>query len=216
MNFFGSEKYFRNRTPEKSQDNINNILDQSNTSIFLRDENKEYLYKQLKVMGVELDDMIELHSSMVIFAKKFSINNLRIIGNDKNVLLNSINKKYIHYMSDKFAPFEAALSSQVNIGHQQKKHDELTADDMKNIDIYRPSHDRDLYMETIGMCAKRSRRNGLQKYMHSRHVETDLEGLQARETDRASLDNLVRGYDMSDFILNANSSKKPISRYQID
>jgi hypothetical protein len=249
MNFFGSEKYFSNRTPNSVR-KLEHILDTRKPSEwFLSPNNKQFLTSRLLKEKMHVDE-ITLYSTMNIWSKKNKIDALynaeynSTCNDDHITLLDSINQRFISFMHEKYGrvstPLENSAYIQQYKNHnfddevvvqdgilqatnpypsedkfEKKKYTDLSFEDMRNMDVYDPTYDRDLYAQSIGLVMKRSRRNtNIQKYMHKRNTDYDLDGLQTKENDRASLDNMVRGFDMSEFRRNANNSKKPISRYQ--
>lgn len=246
MDFFGSEKYFNNRTPNSIHNLERNLECKTPSEWFMECNNRKHIIKRLRIHGLNIDE-ISLMAMMDIWAKKKKINalfnaDINATGNqDPATLVSAINKEFLNHVDEKYGIFCAAQSNKANIrqyGEKQeheyvvqdgilqktmtadervvsKKFSEMTVNDFRNLDVYDSSYDRDLYAQTIGMGMQRSRRNNLQKYMHKRNTDYDLDGLQARESDRAILDNMVRGYDMSEYVKHANSRKKPISRYQI-
>ena len=248
MDFFGSEKYFNNRTPNSVRRLERDIECKTPTDWFMECSNRKYLHKRIQLGGLNIDE-ISLMSAMNIWAKKKKINALfnadfNVTNNqDNTTVVGSINKEFLNHMNEKHGIFNSGLSNKANIRQYKekqeddyviqdgilqktsddsaddrivsKKFSEMTVNDFRNLDVYDPSYDRDLYVQTIGLGMQRSRRNNIQKYMHKRNTDYELDGLQAKDSDRASLDNLVRGYDMSEYVRHANSRKKPISRHQI-
>lgn len=258
MNFFGSEKYFANRTPE-SVNNLDSAIDNRTAAgWFLKQKNRNYLQNRIIREKINVDE-ISLIASMNIWAKKNKLHskNLKceVTGiTDYLTATDQLNQQFLNHLRERFGSF-TPLSNTHNIIQQnntyttdeddlsnynmingksvimdgmlvrtdqdqegqlmQKSATYMTAEDIRNIDVYDPTYDRDLYTQTLGMVNKRSRRNNMQKYMHRRHIDYDAsDGFRAKEDDRASLDNLVRGFDMSEFRRYAVNSHRPISRYQ--
>jgi hypothetical protein len=259
MNFFGSEKFFKNRTPQSVHKLVNELETRTPTEWFMAPNNKKYLASQLLRYNIILDE-IGLHSNMNNWAKKNKINNRynadqNATGvNDYMVVLDSINSDFISHVREKNSYFDQPIQGQRNIiqykntpnlisdsndyniingdsviqdgvlqqtrysddreAYVMKKSSEMTADDIKNLDVYDPTYDRDLYAKTIGLAMKRSRRNNFQKNMHARHTDFETEGWRSKDEDMGSRDNLIRGFDMSDFKKYAINSKRPVSRDQ--
>lgn len=262
MNFFGSEKFFKNRTPQSVHKLVNELDTRIPLEWFMAPNNKKYLEAQLIRYNVILDE-IGLHSSMNNWSKKNKINNRYNADqnstgvNDYMVVLDSINSDFISYIREKNACFDQPIQSRRSIiqykntpnlmsdnndlsdyntingdsviqdgvlqqtrygddreTYAMKKSSEMTVDDIKNLDVYDPTYDRDLYTKTIGLAMKRSRRNNFQKNMHARHTDFETEGWRSKDADMGSRDNLIRGYDMSEFKKYAVSSRRPVSRDQ--
>lgn len=245
MDFFGSEKYFNNRTPNSVHKLEYELESRTPSDWFMSPNNKKYLNYRIIKEKLNIDE-ISLTSSMAIWAKKNKINKLynaeynTTRNNDYMVILDSMNSSFMSYLKEKFKLFDTLSNTQYirqyreqssmviqdgilqKTGYdeedllEKKKLSHMTADDFRNMDVYDPTYDRDLYTQTIGLAMKRSRRNNMQKYMHNRHTDFDVDGLRVKENDRASLDNMVRGFDMSEFRKYADNSKRPISRYQFN
>lgn len=243
MNFFGSEKYFNNRTPASVRKLEAEIDSRTPKDWFLALNNREYLKSRIIKQKMNIDE-ITLTSNMAIWAKKNKIETLynaadaNIINqNDYITVLDANNQKFMSYLSEKFTIFDAPLSNTASVRQyknsgdlviqdgilqrvggnedpddeimEKKKFSHMTAQDIQNMDVYDPTYDRDLYAQTIGLSMQRNRRNNLQKNMHKRHTDFDVDGLQSKEDEC-----MVRKFDMSEFRRNANNSKKPISRFQ--
>lgn len=235
MNFFGSEKYFNNRTPLSVLKLEAELDSRTPKDWFLAPNNREFLKSRIIRQKIPIDE-ITLASNMAIWAKKNKLEELSNAeynateNNDYMTILNQNNQNFMNYLGTKFSLFGAPQSNHANIRQyrnsdenmvvqdgilqdtsykgpviEKKKYSEMTAEDIRNMDVYDPTYDRDLYAKAIGVTMKR---NKFQKTMHKRRVDFDVKEL------KSSHESLVRRYDMSEFRRNANSSKKPISRYQ--
>lgn len=266
MDFFGTEKYFQNRTYSQNQTVIET---RSMKEWFMDEQNCDNVLSQLTHRGIQFNDL-ELRAKMGVWARKNKIHlqqssdNYIIGHNDLTILLKSINAKFINETFGEFTSMDKPIDNRIRVqtyknhttGYkvnpnndfndvsesetviqdgilmksnfdepdheifETKKSTMMTASDYKNLDVYDPKYDRDLYVQAIGMSMKRQRRNDLQKYMHKRHVygfkesDSNPDGYRSAESDRASLDNLSRGFSMKKFIANANNLKRPESMYQ--
>ena len=269
MDFFGTEKYFRNRAPESIQ-RFEEALDRtSNREWFMSSDNVYLVKSELIVRGVQFDDL-ELRAKMGVWARKnkidlkFSAESNSTRQSNPVLVRKAINASFIKYAQGEFTSFDKPLDNRVRMQEyknqpsatnrisdndyndtfdsetviqdgiltksrfdepdhatfQSKCTNQMTACDVRNMDVYDPKYDRDLYAQAIGMSMKRQRRNDMQKYMHARHVygykesEDNPDGYRTADADRSSLDNLSRGFDMSKFVRNANNSRRPESALQ--
>lgn len=265
MDFFGTEKFFQNRT---SSQNYIDFDDRNLKELFMDQENVDQLATSLRHFGMVFEDL-ELRAKMGVWAKKnkveftFNYDRNSTKQNDNSLLLKAINSKFIESAQEFHSTFHKPLHNKIcaqkykNIPVsyspnpqnyndvfdsetviqdgvlQKSNYDEpdhrvvehkstkyMTANDFRNMDVYDSNYDRDLYTQTIGLSIKRQRRNDMQKYMHKRHTQgfyeggASSEGFRVAEADRASLDNLSRGFSMQKFIKNANNLKRPESRNQ--
>lgn len=268
MNFFGTEKYFQNRSPKSIQQLEGSVSNASMREWFMTINNRAHLKATLTQKGINCDSL-ELQAKMGVWARKNKIHEKyssdhNSTGNQNyTITLSAINQQFIHDMQGKISSFDRPLEGNVRVqeyknkpimysnnnasyndiedsetviqdgvltksrfdepNHLQfesKKSSMMTATDMQTLDVYDPNYDRDLYAQAIGLSMKRQRRNDMQKYMHKRHVygyydgEGNADGYRSAESERASLDNLSRGFDMSKFRKYANNAKRPESSLQ--
>jgi len=268
MNFFGTEKYFQNRSPESIQRFEETVSNASMRDWFMTINNRAHLKATLTQKGINYDSL-ELLAKMGVWARKnkihekYSTDYNTTANQNYTVVLSAINQQFIHDMQGQISSFDKPLDSDVRVQeyknkptmysnsntsfndiedsetviqdgvltksrfdepdhevYEIKKSSMMTAADMQNLDVYDVNYDRDLYTQTIGLCMKRQRRNNMQKYMHKRHIygyhegEGNADGYRSAESERASLDNLSRGFDMSKFRKYANNAKRPESAFQ--
>lgn len=231
MDFFGSEKYFQNRSPNSVIKLENTLNTRTAMEWFTSANNRKYLQAQLIAYHIRMDEL-SLQSSMAIYGKKKNINSLynAEVSNtgvkDYTVVLDSVNKDFINYIRVSNGCFDQPLQNTQRVRqyrdqeldqpviqdgvlthmtqdddhYETKRYTDMTASDFQNMDIRRNEAETDLYAQTFGLAMKRSRRNNMQKYMHGRHTDYDLDGLCSKDNNRSSLDNLVRGFNMKDFI----------------
>lgn len=259
MNFFGTEKFFQNRT-------LKPIPEETVKGLFISASNRAHLKALLLQHGIQLDTL-ELQAKMGVWSKKnkiqdkYSSDNNATRNTNHVMIVESLNSQFMHDVKGCVSSFDQPLQNRVcvqeykNIGlssnntdfndtgnnetviqdgvltsckfvepdhatFQTKKATAMTSQDYQNMDVYDFKYDRDLYAQAIGLSMKRQRRNDMQKYMHKRHVygyhdnEGNADGYRSAESERASLDNLSRGFDMSKFRRYANNIKRPESAYQ--
>jgi hypothetical protein len=169
MNFFGSEKYFQNRTPTSVRKLETELDNRTPHEWFMAPNNKKHVAAQLLHYRIILDEILQ--------PARYEDD-----GVDTMVV---------------------------------KKASEMTAADMRNLNVYDPTYDRDLYAKTIGLALKRNGKNRFQKNMHARHNDRgDTEGWRSKDEDMGSRGNLVRKFDMSEFRKYAVNAHRPLSHNQ--
>lgn len=262
MDFFGTEKFFQNRT-------LNPIPEETVKGLFMSASNRAHLKAELAQQGIQIDTL-ELQAKMGVWSRKNKINDK--YSSDSNatrnenqvIVVQSLNSQFINDIKGQQSSFDKPLQTSVRVqeyknirtlmnspnsasfndtgndetviqdgvltackfnepdhlSFESKKATYMTVADYQVLDVYDPKYDRDLYAQAIGMSMKRQRRNDMQKYLHKRHVygyhngEGNADGYRSAESERASLDNLSRGFDMSKFRRHANNIKRPESAYQ--
>ena len=144
-------------------------------------------------------------SSLIIFLLDGSEN---LNKEDLDILtsLRKLNKKFI---TNHACVYDKSNKASMNVfrvmdtvtvdacgNEETKKYSEMTADDYRNMDVWQNNQEytynkRNRYNNAIPMW---------QKSMNIRHYEKESDGLHTSNSDRASLDSQLRGYNMNNQI----------------
>ena len=108
-------------------------------------------------------------------------------------------------MNDIFQQHNNVYNTSVTIGHYldddtnkilttRKQYKDLTAEDIKNVDVWAPvtveaNYSQYRYQNQIPIW---------QRSMNIRHNDRDNEGFRHKDSDRASLNNQIHGYNMEE------------------
>jgi len=144
---------------------------------------------------------------MKLWAKCNNINLVNPIQGTNVLQLNYINNKFINDSKDLYLKSNKEIDvnvyrSEIKIGHHvdknnkvvvdKKKYKNMTADDIKNINVWKMQKtfiDNDIYRYSNTIPE-------WQTSIQMRHYDKHNEGLHHYESDRASLNNIIRGYNM--------------------
>lgn len=197
-----------------------NPLDcKSNAGIFLSDKNIHDMVqfitslndKKVQTHIRELRKLIPVR--MVDWVRKNNINDYEGLYDDPLIMLRYLNEKFIKDNND----FYTAQHNSVNVlktssnvtdrcgNVVNKKYNEMLASDYHTIDIQQR---QDTYTDN-NQFRNNNQIPMWQKSMNVRHYDRSNDGLQSAEMERASLDNQIHGYDMSNIIKGSTYYKHP-------
>jgi hypothetical protein len=161
----------------------------------LDDSNKQ-IDKYLNKLQYKIPEM------MIKWSNEQTINEFADLNNNIIITVQFLNKKFIINHSHLY---DRPNKSDLNVFHTvgrvtdecnnqyKKKYDEMLAPDYSTIDTWQP-----LNIYTYDKAHRYGNKIPIwQKSMNTRHFDKENDGLQAAYSDRASLNNQIRGYDMS-------------------
>lgn len=192
---------------QNNKPNINVFDEMTNADIFLSKKNIDHVvYTVMKLNEANknnnnMDNIKQIPNYMLNWSNRENINDFEYVYDDILLVLQFLNNKFLNDNSFLFDMvsnniFKVKDTVLENGNKTKKKYNEMTADDYKTLDVWQEQNvfvynNINRYKNTIPIW---------QKSMNVRHFERESEGLHAYNADRASLDNQVRGYDMSNII----------------
>ena len=139
---------------------------------------------------------------MIKWARETNIDDYEDMFNDTMATLRYLNKKFVVENGDLYDISGChALNMFQNKGvvtnrcgtTATKKYDEMTAGDYHTIDLWKPVN----VTQENSMFRYKNEIPMWQKSMNRRHYSRENDGLHAAKAERASLNNQLRGYDMT-------------------
>ena len=138
------------------------------------------------------------------WAKDKNINDWEDLNNDPLITLEFLNKQFLKEHNAIFNKTDKGLNVfQIEdtvtdkCGRQSvKKYDEMLASDYHTLDVWQ-EEDTTRYNENFRY---KNEIPSWQRTMNIRHYDRSNDGLAAADSERASLDNQIHGYDMSNII----------------
>jgi hypothetical protein len=203
---------------EMNPPNVNYMDELTHTDMFLSQKNILYMTYYLTAMnkqnmtGYDTNNLTSLVSKMMAdWAKKENLNNFNYVYSDILLTLEFLNKKFIINHGNLYDRANTLSKNVFRVkdlvtvdacGNQElKKYAEFTADDYKNMDVWRPEQ-----IYTYNARNRYGNKFPVPNYSaSSRHYEKDNDGLHMSNPDRASLNGQLRGYNMENQIKGSTS-----------
>lgn len=195
---------------EKNSPIKNPYDDMSNSKLFLSNKNIYNTVYYVVALGNSYKSRISKEVQRSIpdlmrkWAKNENIDDWEDLTNDATITLEFLNKKFLRAHNALFNEKNAGTNKfrvQDKITDKcgrtfTKKYDEMTAADYHTIDVWQE--------EETSRYNKNFRYNNTipswQRTMNIRHYDLSNDGLAAADSERASLDNQIHGYDMVNII----------------
>jgi hypothetical protein len=195
---------------EMNPPSINFIDIVNNTAIFLSRKNIIHLTKYIISLNVDQDTNYNLEllkNDLPSIMKKWTISenldDYEYLYDNPLTVLSYINKHFLNthgYLYQKNVVKNVYRMDGATTDKEGnklfKKYSEMTADEYKNINVWKPT---DLFTDN----SKKRYNNKVTPWevgLYTRHYDRDNDGLQQSSYERASLDNQIHGYDMSNII----------------
>ena len=195
----------------------------SNYVLFMCQNNQKYLSKKIYLLHkTNHGQMGYFFFKINVFKRMKRWANLNDINNFSHMvninlpgdILYYINQKFINDNIDLFEingglnniirlPNENPYKSKIDIGHyvnemgevvsEKKKYEDMLTEDIRNLDVWQKET---VYLND-DVYRYKNKMPEWQTSMHKRHYDRTNEGLAHIESDRASLDNQIHGYNMA-------------------
>lgn len=202
--FFGTEKHRQNYGSDKNYDPSYEMSDRDH---FL-ERNNILKVTKVAVKRASASGYVDRHflikaipKWMAEWATEKNIGDKESLYGDWEAELGKHNREFLSYINDLIAPVISGHADGIPLTRQRehfmgfsKKKSQLTADEFKNIDVWAE------YEVVDDKFAKRIRPGSamdVQRHVHYRKHDRDMDGLAAENPDDASYENFSRGYDMS-------------------
>jgi hypothetical protein len=197
---------------EQNQTRTDHFSQMSKTSLFMRPDNIAHMIRYIIALNTQHktgnppnDIMQDTPEYMGKWATNQHLDDYENMQDNWLTTLDFINKKFVRdhgFMYDRgnvstFNVFRIKDRVADSCGNTSlKKYDEMTAEDYQTLDVWR--HQETKVWDSLSRYGNRIPQ--WQKSMQKRSYDRSNEGYHDADPDRASLENQVHGYDMSNIL----------------
>jgi hypothetical protein len=196
---------------EKNQTRSDHFSEMNKVELFLRPDNIAYMIRYIIALNTHHKTgtpAYEIRRDIPVHMKKWvdsqHLNEYENMQDNWLTTLDFINKKFVKrhgFMYDRgnvntFNVFRIKDKVSNSCGSTLKKYDEMTATDYQTLDVWRHQETK-VYDELFRYGNQVPQ---WQKSTQKRPYDRSNEGYHAADSDRASLENQIHGYDMSNII----------------